>query len=503
MAQAMTDRGRARASAAGPPAPRAGPRPTGPMLAAGYLVLIALPLALALTLRVAPAHPWEGLAAALGIAGLVGMVVQFVTSGRFEAVSGKLGIDRIMAFHKAAAWWLLLGLLLHPFLYVLPTWVADRALGVERFVTYLTAPHYRSGVIGWAALILLVLWAGLRDRLPPRYEVWRGAHVALALVAVIAGLHHALGTGRFSAAGPVWAVWLAAALIVAAVMATLYGVRFWRLQARPWRLAGITRLPGRMWELDIQPASGTPPMPFHAGQFVWMTVGNRRFPLFDHPFSIASSPTRPGLSLIIKEAGDFTATVGRIAPGTPIGIDGPYGEFTLEDHDDGPILLIAGGVGIAPVIGLIRDLVARRDPRPIRLIYAAGKPENFACLPEIAAAQERLDLQVLPISETEGPGWQGAVGRLTPERLRGLMQGLDPTRTVALMCGPGGMVTAVSDMLFDLGLPMAHVDYERFDYAGGASSRLDRRRSLQVLAIGAGVAGLVGAFAGAFALLAG
>ena len=475
----------------------AAPRLTPGLLAAAYLAVCVLPLALALGTRVAPGHPWEWAAAALGMVALAAMAVQVVTSGRLRTVSDPLGIDRIMAFHKISAWWVLLALVLHPLAYVLPTWVADPALGAERLWAYLTLPLYRTGVVALAALALLVLSSALRERLPWRYETWRGAHVILALVALFGGLHHALAGGRF-AQGPAGAFWWATGAAVVAVFATLYGWRWLRLHRRVWRLASVTRNPGRMWELDIQPAPGTPPLRYAAGQFVWMTVGGRRFPLFDHPFSIADSPLRPGLSLLVKEAGDFTSTVGSLPPGTPVGIDGPYGHFTLEDHPARSVLLIAGGVGIAPVLGLLRDLVARRDPRPVRLAYAAGQPGNFAGLEEIAAAGAVLDLQVLLASEEDGPGWQGEVGRLDRDRLARLLAGLDPATAVALICGPGPMVSAVSDTLGDLGMPEARVIYERFDYGSG-SSRQDRRLRARFLALGAGLGlGVAG-----FAVLAG
>jgi predicted ferric reductase len=57
------------------------------------------------------------------------MAVQFVTSGRFRIVSSHLGIDKIMAFHKIAAWWVLVALLLHPLAYVAPTWLEIPASG--------------------------------------------------------------------------------------------------------------------------------------------------------------------------------------------------------------------------------------------------------------------------------------------------------------------------------------------------------------------------------------
>ncbi len=470
------------------------PRLGGGALAALYLAVGLLPLALAASRRVAPLDPWEKVGAGLGLVALTAMAVQFVTSGRFEAVSGRLGIDKIMTFHKVAAWWVLGALVLHPLVYVLPTWLDDPDLGVQRLVAYHVLPQYRTGVVALAALALLVLSSALRECLPLRYEVWRASHVLLGATAAGAGLHHALTAGRFSALGAVNAWWWGVAGALVVVLGTLYGWRWLRLHRHPWRLASVTKLADRTWELDIQPDAGTPGLDYDAGQFVWMTVAGRRFPLFDHPFSIADSPARPGLALIVKEAGDFTNRVGRIAPGTRIGIDGPYGEFSLAHHPGKAVLLIAGGAGIGPIMGLLRDMAARADARPVRLAYAVGRPTNFACLDEIAAARSVLTLEAMLLSETPAEDLAAETGHLDRPRLERLMAGLDPGNTVAMICGPGPMVAAVSDALDDLGVPMDSVVYERFDYSG-SSSRQDRRRLRRFLAVGAGLAAGVALFA--------
>lgn len=471
-----------------------GLRLPGSALAALYILFCGGVLVLAASRRTAPLGDWDKAATGLGLAALVAMAVQFVTSGRIRTASGRLGIDRIMAFHKLAAWWVLLALVLHPVLYVLPTWLDNFTLGTEKFVAYLTLPHYRSGVVALAALLLLILTSALGDRLPWRYETWRASHLVLGLVAVGGGLHHAVTTGRFSAAGAVYWFWWAVGIGAIAVVAVLYGWRWLMLHRRPWRLETVTKLADRMWELEIRTAPENPPWNYRAGQFVWMTEGSRRFPLFDHPFSIADSPARQGLSLIIKEAGDFTRTIGALEPGTPIGIDGPYGDFTLEGHDCDAVLLLAGGVGVAPIMGLLRDMAKRRDARQVRLAYAAGRPENFACLDEIQAAKAVLDLETMFVSEEDAPDWRGVLGRLDHDRLAELLDGIERSRTVAFICGPGPMVTAVSDALLDLGLPMQSVIYERFDYASGTASRQDRRRTRSFLAIGAALTATVGIF---------
>ncbi|MCC5956701.1 MAG: ferric reductase-like transmembrane domain-containing protein [Natronohydrobacter sp.] len=470
-------------------------RPGGLVLATVYIVAALVPLMLARAQSTAPMDRWEYAAAAMGMIALWGMAVQFVTSGRFEVVSGALGIDKIMAFHKLAALWLGLAVLLHPLVYVLPTWLDDPDLGWIRLRFYLTDPGYRSGVISLGALVALVLTSLLRDRLPWPYEAWRGTHLLLGLVTVLAGLHHALAVGRFSAEGALAWFWGLVALAVLCVVFVLHGWRWWLLHRRPWRLASVTKRADRMWELDIQPGPGTPQMPHHAGQFVWMTEGAHRIPLFDHPFSIADSPRREGLSLLIKEAGDFTSQIGNLPAGRVIGIDGPYGEFTLEAHPADAVLLIGGGVGIAPILGILRDMVARGDRRPVRLVYAVGQPQNFACLDELRAASSTLDLQLWLLSEDPPDASDMIHGRLTPVHLSDMLNGLSPDTTKALICGPGPMVVAVSDMLLDAGLPMRNVIYERFDYSGSARSRQDRARTGRMLGIGATFLVIVTGFA--------
>lgn len=464
------------------------PRLPAPALAGVYLLLCLSPLVLAGFAQAAPLDGWEAFGAGLGVSGLAAMVVQLLTSGRFRVVSGKMGIDRIMAFHKIAALAVLVALLLHPLAYVLPTLLDDPARGIERLIAYHLLPAYRSGVVALAALVMLVVLAVLQNRL--RYELWRAGHVGLALLAVGGGLHHALTAGRLSAMGPVQMFWWAAAALALAVIAVLYGWRWWRLHGRPWELRRVTRKAARIWELEIAPGQGTAPLAYRAGQFVWMTEGRRRFPLFDHPFSVAGSPARPELRLIVKEAGDFTGGIGKLEPGTAIGIDGPYGTFTLSDHPADAVVLIAGGAGIAPIMGLMRDMVARRDPRPVRLAYAVGHPANFVCLDEIAAARQVLDLQVMLISEQPDAGWSGEVGMLDPTRLAWLLDGLRPEGTVAMICGPGPMVSAVSDGLLGQGMPMDRVVYERFDYSGALGARKDRRESAQAAGLLAALAAM-------------
>ena len=127
----------------------------------------------------------------------------------------------------------------------------------------------------------------------------------------------------------------------------------------------------------------------------------------------------------------------------------------------------------------------------MRVAYAVGTPANFACLAELEAAKADLDLQVMLVSESPEDGWPGEVGYLGRTKLDMLLDGLDPSRAVALICGPGPMVTAVSDTLLDLGLPMRNVVYERFDYGGVLAARQDRRRTFGFISLLLGLTSLI------------
>ena len=138
------------------------------------------------------------------------------------------------------------------------------------------------------------------------------------------------------------------------------------------------------------------------------------------------------------------------------------------------MLLLAGGVGIAPIMGLLRDLAASGDTRPVRLAYAAGIPRTSPASTRSKAAKSGLNLGTIYVSEQDGPDWAGAVGRLDRDRLDQMLDGLRPQAHRRLHSAARDRWSpAVSDTLLELGLPMENIVYERFDYGGGAASRQD------------------------------
>ncbi|WP_431284975.1 ferredoxin reductase family protein [Humitalea sp. 24SJ18S-53] len=407
-----------------------------------------------------PARPWlDEAATALALVGFAALLVEFVLSGRFRAVSGGVGVDRTMRWHQRIGRVLTVALLLHPFLYTLPDgaafWRPDdvtrvHALGLGRAAIV-------SGLLAWLLLALLTLTAIWRDALPYRYETWRSMHGLGALLLVGLGLHHALAAGRYAAhpavAGTLWALSGLAVL----TMAWVALVR--PLTRRPWRIAMVRPAARKIWEVVLEPV-GHAGLAYRAGQFAWLKLDRGPFSRREHPFSIASAPAEAGrLRFLIKEAGDFTRTIGGLPTGARAFVDGPHGNLCLEGHSEPGIAFICGGVGVAPALGMIRHAAARGDLRPMLLLYGNRLADQILAAEELAA----LDwLTVVHVLGEPPPGWTGEAGRLDAALVARRCAPAAAAGWLFVLCGPAPMLATVRQALRGLGVPAARILMERF-----------------------------------------
>lgn len=481
-----------------PPSPVSARRGLPPgVLALLYLVLVLLPIGLAALHAGGRPEALIRAGRAAGMAAAAMVLLQMVSSGRFEALSGRVGIDVTMGFHKWAMPVAALLAVLHPLLLVGPTDPTHPGRIDHRFAAMLTAPGLTDARIGLLLLLLLIGLALVRDRLPLRYELWRMSH-ALTAVAVIGLILWHILTDTHRPTGSLRTLYWP--VLAAGVIAPALWVYVRRLRAGPgtdWIVSRCRKLADRLWEVTLAGPEGQR-LAFQAGQFAWLAFGRHRLPLYDHPFSIASAPTEgPGLRFIIQEAGDFTNRIGSLQPGTRVGIDAPHGSFMFDADDAEAVLLIAGGVGIAPILSILTDLAARDGAPQVRLIYAAR--DDAATVPPALwrGALDRLGGRVLLLTDAPSSDPAVQLGPLTGAHLREALTGLDPARCHALICGPGPMMTAAADQLHKLGLPLSQIDYERFSYSVQSLSARDWRFLRGFVALGLAIsAAIVGYAAG-------
>ena len=203
---------------------------------------------------------------------------------------------------------------------------------------------------------------------------------------------------------------------------------------------------------------------FLPGQFVMVEVPGYG----EIPISISSSASRTGyLELCIRRAGIVTGALHRAGRGARIGIRGPFGtHFPIETMKGHDVLLIAGGLGLAPLRSSIFAVIENRaDFENVHILYGTKSPDQllFDYQYEEWSRIDDIDLQV--IVEEPDDEWTGPVGLITK-----LLDGIevDTQRTFAIVCGPPVMFKFVCGWLSEQGMPMRRmfVSLERRMHCG-------------------------------------
>jgi predicted ferric reductase len=424
-----------------------------------YLVVVSFPLIVLLAWTPPPGLGfWWDLAIALGFSGLAVVGAQFALTARFRRASAPFGIDILYYFHR---WMAVAGVAL-----LLGHWAVLRASAPDALTQGApwSAPGYMTA--GRLALLLFVVITAsslFRKRLRLEYDRWRVLHAVLAVSAVLLALGHVAGAGYYTAGAWRRGLLLAYTAGWLALVGYIRIYRPWRVRTNPYRVVGIRAERGRSWTLTLEP-NGHPRLRFSPGQFAWLTLRASPFRAREHPFSIASSaaPERP-LEFTIRELGDFTRTIGSTRPGETAYVDGPYGAFTVDRHPGAAsFLFVAGGVGIAPIMGMLRTLADRGDRRPLRLVYGNDHWQDVLFREELAALAERLDLRVTHVLRDPPADWGGERGLITKEVLSRV---LPEARAgmVCFLCGPKPMSEAAERAFRALGVRSRQIHVELFD----------------------------------------
>jgi len=204
------------------------------------------------------------------------------------------------------------------------------------------------------------------------------------------------------------------------------------------------------------------PFAFYPGQFLEVEVPGHSGEW--RSYSMASSPSRGDeVDLVILRipGGMFSGCLGDLEPGRPLHVRGPYGASYVRDGEE-PILLVAGGSGIAPMMSILEFAAEQSDPRPITFFYGARTAADLPLQDEIAALQRRcVNLRYRPaLSEpTADCRWEGPVGMIAQVIQRDLS---DASPFDAYICGPPPMCDTVSVILAAKGLAEEHAFLDRF-----------------------------------------
>jgi ferredoxin-NADP reductase len=189
-------------------------------------------------------------------------------------------------------------------------------------------------------------------------------------------------------------------------------------------------------------------------------------------YSIASAPEERQLTLTVDRLPDGEVSpylVDEVRPGDQLELRGPIGGyFTWELADGGPLQLLAGGSGIAPLMAMVRHRAARGSHVPCRLVYSARSAEEVIYRRELdglAAADPALAVSYT-LTRSQPAGWTG-YGRRIDRALLAEVAWAPAERPLIYVCGPTLMVEATAAACVDLGHAAQRILTERFGATGG------------------------------------
>ncbi len=189
-------------------------------------------------------------------------------------------------------------------------------------------------------------------------------------------------------------------------------------------------------------------------------------------YSIASAPEDPRVALSVERLDDGEVSpylTAEIRVGDQIELRGPIGGwFTWRAHDGGPLLLVAGGSGVAPLMAMVRHRARMGSSVPARLLYSSRSHDEIVYREEmdrLTRADANLEV-VHTLTRSRPAGWSGFDRRIDREMLAEVAWPPD-ARPLCFVCGPTSLVETVADHLVDLGHDPSRVKTERFGPTGG------------------------------------
>lgn len=215
----------------------------------------------------------------------------------------------------------------------------------------------------------------------------------------------------------------------------------------PYRVERVWAETDDTFTLALAPDAGGAPRAFAPGQFNMLY----QFGVGEVPISISGDPEGDALLHTVRAVGGVTGAMRRLERGSMVGVRGPFGEpWPGERAEGGDVLIVAGGIGLAPLRPLIYRLLARRDRyRRALLLYGARTPTDLLYREELQSwsAGDALDVAITVDGADES--WSGRVGMVTTLIGRAAF---DPAHATAYVCGPEVMMRFVARELLKRGM---------------------------------------------------
>ena len=434
----------------------------GAVLIGLYVAAVILPLWLATWLSSEAEGLVYDVGRNLGLAGFMILILQFVLAARIKWIERAFGLDILIRYHQHIAIAAVCFLLLHPVLLALGGSDWELLLGLD------LPWSIWAGKAGLILLLLNVLLSQKQRRLGLSFEKWRLVHDILAPALLGLIVLHSWFAGADLELASMRVLWIGAFLLAAGIFLHHRFLRPYLLSREAYRVRDVRQETDDVWTVELAPPKGVRTEDFLPGQFHFLTFfRDPSLPVEEHHWTISSSPGhKDAVSSTIKEAGDFTATIGRTQPGDTAAVHGPFGRFSYLLHSvERDLVFLAGGIGITPLMSMLRHMHDTEDSRTVTLFYANRREEDILFREELKdmATGEHPRLMVVNVLSRPGSDWRGETGRVDGERIRRYC-GPDLREKTYYVCGPLKMARDLIKALKEMGVPDKRIRREIFSF---------------------------------------
>lgn len=428
-----------------------------------YIIYFALALLPAVAMLVSGYLRGEGirdLAVLLGFLGMALAGIQLISIGRIHWLADALDMDKVYNNHHWVSLFSILLIIAH---FMLLSFYNPIIAG---FLNIFKAPWMiAAGSIGLFGLVLIGITSVLRKSFKMDYRYWLLIHDILTIVILYFGMTHLFKVGYYTSHPLMKAIWIFEIAVWVIAFAYIRIIRPMRIGQKPYMVESVVGESADTYSLTLVP-DGHDGVPFEAGQVAWISTGPSPFVLSRNPFSYSGSAEADGaIRFSIKNLGDFTSTIPHMQKGQRVYVDGPYGTFNLNDpRMQKGLVLIAGGIGLAPVMSILNTLADRGDKRPVYVFYGDFNEDTVLYGNEFEQLKPKLNLafvQVLEKPKSEEYPYRGYITKEImlehlPQNYKELMY---------FVCGPALMLRAVEKHFDAMGIEDSQIHEENYTMA--------------------------------------
>ena len=404
----------------------------------------------------------------LGALAYTWLMAQLVLSARIPFIERRFGLDRLMRLHALTPVLVIVLALVHKFMMEAVFRKSLKTqLGSAGLVLLITVSALAMLFLGGMGGRFIPPVAKLRKALAGTkgfdYGFQRLIHMISPLGALILFIHVMLSASATYSV-PVRLVYIL-------YFVTAFGAWLWHKLIRPAQrrrcahtVREVRKENGDIWTLRLTPPEGSR-FRHREGQFGFIKFLTGTVSREPHPFSFSDMQDEHGtLTMTIKSLGDYTRTIRNAKPGDKVAVDGPYGRFTPSLYGHRKLVLLAGGIGITPMMSILSQLRNTDPTRHVLLVWGINREEDMIRRDFFTDLQAHMpNLHFVPVAFRD-PAYNGETGAIDRERLERLTRthGFDDGDTGYWLCGPAPMMHMARQALKGMGYPPERIYDEMF-----------------------------------------